>query len=207
MADLVTLAQVKIRCNVDATDVTDDTLLNELIHQVSEWIQEYTGRTLTPVNAATYVLDTSAGSVIDFPRGVRAVSALDVAASDQPDTGGTYPTSIAAADILLRPSSAYRKPGWPATQILIRGSTGRLVQALNGARATLDEGFAATPQAIQGVALDAIANAYATRQGPTDQGIGEGDTPLFPWAQYFGRGSPQRAQLDRYRAGSAMGIA
>lgn len=206
MADqLCTTAQVKSRD--DVPDAGDDALLSELIDQVSDWIQEYTGRKLVPEAGATYVVDTAAGSIIDVPRGIRTVTSLEIALTDQPDAGGTY-TAVTAADVLLRPSSMYRKPGWPATQILIRNpSVGRLAQALNGARITGDFGFAATPPAIQGVAIDAVVAAYTARQGGPDQGIGESSSTIFPWSRYFGAGSPQRAILDRFRAGAAMGIA
>lgn len=200
MADLITLAQVKAR--VEVTDAADDTLLDELIDQVSDWIQEFTERSLTAEAGATYYVDTQAGSEILITRGVRAVTSLEVATADQPDSGGTY-TAVAAADILLRPLAIDRKPGWPPTRIVIAGKVARLVTARNGARITGDFGFAATPPAIQGVAIDAVVNAFTSRQGPTDQGIGEGDTPAFPWSRYFGSGSPQRATLERYRRGGA----
>lgn len=204
MADqLCTTAQVKVRLKI--TDGTDDALISELIDQVTDWIQEYTGRKLVPEAAATYVVDTAAGSEIPIPRGIRAVTTLEIATADQPDTGGTY-TAITSADVLLRPSSMFRKPGWPATRILIRGTTPRLSTTINGARIVGDFGFAATPPSIAGVAMDAVVTAYTARQGGASAVIGAQDTAIVPWGVYFSKGSPQRATLDRYRAGANMGI-
>ena len=94
MADqLVTTAQVKARLQSSAGGVTftaaDDTLISELIDQVSDWVQHYTGRRLVPVGSATYIMDTQAGYVLRFPMGIRAISALTInTAAHQPDKIG-----------------------------------------------------------------------------------------------------------------------
>ena len=205
MADqLVTLAQIKTRIfPTGLVDATDDTLLGELNDQVTDFIQEFTGRHFIAEVAATYIVDTAAGSVIDVKRGIRTVTTLEVASSDQPDTGGTY-TAIAAADILLRPSPIDRRPGWPATRILIKGNVGRLATALNGARIVGDFGFASVPATVQAVALDAVATAYTARQAGDSDAIGAEASPLAVWARYFARGTVQRDTLERYRAGAGI---
>ncbi|HET7031112.1 MAG TPA: hypothetical protein VFI34_11420 [Candidatus Limnocylindrales bacterium] len=206
MADqLVTLDQVKGRIFPGGTtDAVDDGLLGELIDQVTDWIQEFTGRHFIAEVGATYIVDTTAGSFIDVRRGVRAVTTLSLATSDQPDDGsGTY-TAVTAADVLLRPSPMDRRPGWPATGILIKGSTtGRLVTALNGAKIVGDFGFASVPPAIQAVALDAVATAYTTRRAGADQ-VGDQASPVAVWSRYFAAGTAQRATLERYRAGAGI---
>lgn len=202
MADqLCTKTQVKARLN--DPDVVDDVLIDELIDEVSDWIQDTTGRRLVPENTATYVVDTSAGSVIRVKRGIRAVTSLGVASSNQPDAGGTY-TAVTLADVVLRPQSIDRKPGWPATAIMLLGSAPRLGAWINGATISGDFGWAATPPVIQGVAIDAVVTAYHARQGGAVDVIGDQDTPIYPWARYFSRGSPQRATIDRYRAGAGI---
>lgn len=207
MADqLVTLAQIKARIfPTGLVDATDDTLLGELNDQITDLIQEFTGRKFVSADNVTYVVDTKAGSVIEFPRGVRNVDALAIATNDQPDTGGTY-TAVAAADILLRPTAAERRPGWPATRILIRGTVARLVTALNGAQLTVDEGFASVPPSVQAIALDAVATAYRARQAGDSDTIGADASPLAVWARYMVEGTVQYATLSRYRAGGSMGI-
>lgn len=203
MADkLVTEAQVKTRLGI--TDATDDGLIGELIEQVTDYIQTYTGRQLVATSGVTYVVDTAPGSAIEVPRGIRAVTALSVASSDQPDTGGSY-TAIAAADVLLRPAPIDRQPGWPATSILIRGTYARLGRGwINGATVTGDWGFAAVPPAIQAVAIDVVTAAYVVRRQGASGVIGADETAVTPWAAYFAWGSPQRQTLLRYRAGQGI---
>jgi len=201
---LVTLAQVKARIfPVGLVDTAEDTLLADLIEQASDYIQGLAGRKFIPEPAATFIVDTAAGSVIDVRRGIRAVTTLEVASADQPDTGGTY-AAVVAADILLRPASIDRRPGWPATRILIRGSAGRLTTALNGARIVGDFGFAATPPIVQAVALDAVATAYTAKAAGDSDAIGADGSPVAVWARMFAEGTDQRAILDRFRGGAGI---
>lgn len=203
MADqLVTTAQAKTRLGI--TDATDDTLIGELIDQVTDWIQEFTGRKFVPENGATYVVDTTAGSVIEVRRGIRTVTSLGIASTDQPDTGGTY-TAVTAANILLRPLTVERRPGWPATRIVIKGTIGPLSTALNGAQIVGDFGFASVPPAVAAVALDAVATAYTSRQAGDSEVAGPDASPVPVWARFFAPGTVQRAMLERYRGG--VGIA
>lgn len=202
--DLVTLAQLKAR--LDISDVTDDVLLAELISDVSDWINDFVRPYyLAPEPATTYLIDTVAGSVIDWPRGIRIVTSLAIATTDQPDDGsGTY-TTVVAADIFLRPLPQDRQPGWPPTQIVLRGTgTGRLVSARNAAKLVGDGGFAAVPNRVQEIALDALTVAYTTRGRAGAGVIGEDDTPVRPWSEYFAEGSPQRQTLRRIRGGRGI---
>lgn len=206
MADqLVTLAQVKARIfPTGLVDVTEDTLLSELIDQASDYIQGLAGRRFIAEAGATYVVDTSAGGVINVRRGIRAVTSLGIASSDQPDTGGSY-TAVAAADILLRPQALDRRPGWPATRILIKGSSyGRLSAALNGAQIVGDFGFAAVPPTVAAIALDAVATAYTAKQAGDSDAIGSDGSPVAIWARMFSEGTAQRDTLARFRAGLGM---
>src|SRR5262245_19907386 len=121
MADqLCTTTKVKTRRWI--TDATDDTLISELIDQVSAWIQGYTGRKLVPEAAATYVFDTHAGYVLRIPRGIRTITSMGVASGHQPDSGGTY-TTVTAADRLLRPKAEAAPEGWPFTEVRISRGT------------------------------------------------------------------------------------
>ena len=203
MADqLCTVAQVKTRARI--TDATDDTLLSELIDQVSDWIQDKTKRRFVPEVGATYTVDTMAGSTIEVRRGIRTVTSLSVAMTDQPDTGGVY-TAVAAADILLRPVALDRRLGAPPTVILIRGSAPRLRQALNGAVIVGDFGYAVTPPEITSVAIDAVIAAYGARGKPASSVIGADGRAIFPWATFFTAGSPQSNTLARVGGVQGMG--
>ena len=206
MADQVcTLAQVKARLTI--ADATDDALIGELIDEVTDWLQDVTKRKLVPEAGGQYLFDTSAGSVINVPRGIRAISLLAVGARDQGDTIGSWQAAatIPAAEFVLRPSPVNRRPGWPAYQVLILGTTGRLGNYLNGAFIEGDYGFATTPPAIQGVAIDAVVAAYRTRKAGASNVIGSERSTVVPWSSYFADGSPQRATVDLYRGVQGIG--
>jgi hypothetical protein len=208
MADqLCTTAQVKARLQTSAGGVTftaaDDTLIGELIDQVTSFVQAYTGRKLVPEAGATYVFDTVYGSVLHIPRGIRVITSMGVAQTHQPDSGGTY-VSIPAADRLLRPKAADLGNGWPYTQVqLTRGTLAGTVRyyatAENGCTITGDFGFATVPPDMQGVSIDATVAAFQSRKNGASGVIGAEDGALVPWSTFFSKGSPQRATLDRYR--------
>lgn len=202
MADqLCTIVQVKARLNpAGISDVLDDSMLTEMVEQVSDWIQHFTGRKFVPDNAATYVMDTTAGYVLRIPRGIRTVTSMGInVLSHQPDTGGTYVT-LAAATIMLRPSSADLPVGWPPTEVwLSRATSSVFATVQNGATITGNFGFAAVPPDIQAVAIDATVAAYQNRKLGTSGVIGAEGDAIVPWVSYFSSGSPQRATLERYR--------
>jgi hypothetical protein len=201
MADqLCTTAQVKTR--LGDTDVVDDTLISELIDEVSAWMQSYTGRKFNPIASTDYYFDTRSGYVLRVPIGIRAVTFLGVASSHQPDSGGVY-TTVAAADYLLRPKAADIPDGWPYQEIRIsRAATGSIryfSTAENGAKVTMTAGWTAIPKDIEAVAIDAAVSAYQSRNDGASSQLGAEDIAVAPWSKFFGRGSPQRGTLDRYR--------
>jgi hypothetical protein len=197
---LCTIAQVKAR--IGDTDAVDDTMLTEIVGEVSAWIQGYTQRKFVTEDAATYTFDTSSGWVLRIPRGIRSITSMGVAQSHQPDSGGTY-TTVIAADRLLRPKAGDLLSGEPPTEVHIsRGATGTVryfVDAENGCTITGNFGFAAVPPDIEAVAIDASVAAYQSRQNGASSVIGADETSIPPWSQFFGRGSPQRGTLDRWR--------
>lgn len=206
MADqLCTTAQVKARIfPAGVTDTADDTLISELIDQVSDYIQQFTGRRLVPIASADYYFDTVSGYVLRVPIGIRAITFMGVSnLAHQPDSGGTY-TTVTADDYLLRPKTQDLPPGWPFTEIWLTrgglvGTIGSFGTFQNGCKLTMTAGFAATPPDIQGVAIDAAVAAYQARKLGTSGVIGANEGALTPWADFFGIGSPQRATLERYR--------
>lgn len=203
MADqLCTTAQVKARAQI--TDAGDDAVISLLIDGVSDWIEDRARRKLVPDNAATYLFDTSEGSIIYVRRGIRSITSLEVATSDQPDTGGTY-TTLAASEYTLRPLPAELRVGWPPDTVIIRGSSPRLRAALNAARITGNFGFAATPPGIIEVAIDAVVAALATRGDAAAQVIGASGVAVFPWSTYFGEGTAQLATVEGYRGIGGIG--
>lgn len=202
MADqYCTIAQVKARLNpAGVSDTVDDTMLTEMVEQVSDWIAHFTGRKFVPDNAATYTFDTTGGYVLRIPKGIRTVTSMGIATlSHQPDTGGTY-TTLSAATIMLRPSNGDLQVGWPPTEIrLSRATTSVFATIENGATVTGNFGFAATPPDIQAVTIDATVAAYQNRKLGTSGVIGAEGPAIVPWVSFFSSGSPQRATLERYR--------
>lgn len=204
MADqLCTTAQVKVRLGIPVADTDDDALISSLIDEVSGWIEGYCHRIFVPIASADYYFDTQSGYVLHVPIGIRAVTFLGVNnLSHQPDTGGTY-TTVPAADYLLRPRAQDGDPGWPYQEIRIARAATGLIRSFgnieNGAKITMTAGFAATPLDITAVAEDAVVAAKQSIGDGSSSVIGAEATAIPPWSQFFGRGSPQRATLDRYR--------
>ena len=206
MADqLCTIAQVKARIfPAGVTDTADDTLLTELVEQVSDYIEQYTGRRLVPVASADYYFDTISGYVLRVPIGIRAITFMGVNnLTHQPDSGGTY-TTVAATDYLLRPKVQDGAQGWPFTELQIsRGTLAGTISSFgniaNGCKLTMTAGFAATPPDIQSVCIDAVVAAFEARKDGASGVIGSEMGALTPWNAFFGPGSPQRGTLERYR--------
>ena len=200
MADaLCTIAQVKARLfPAGPADTADDAMLTELVEEVSDYIQHYTGRKFVPVASADYYFDTTAGYVLRIPMGIRAVTFLGIAnLAHQPDTGGTY-TTIAAANILLRPSPADLPVGWPATEIrLSRAQTLTFGTIENGAKVTMTAGFAATPPDVAAVAIDGTVSAYQMRKNGASGVFGADSDTGVPWWQ-FTAASMRTLKMYRY---------
>lgn len=206
MADqLCTTAQVKTRIfPAGVTDTADDALISELIDQVSDYIEQYTGRKLVAVASTTYVFDTVAGYVLRVPIGIRTITSMGVNnLAHQPDSGGSY-TTVTAADYLLRPKTQDGPQGWPFTEVWIsRGTLAGTISVFgniqNGCTITGTFGFAVTPPDMVSVAIDAVVAAFEARKNGASGVIGADMGALTPWSGFFGPGSPQRGTLDRYR--------
>jgi hypothetical protein len=201
---LCTAAQVKARINpAGVSDAVDDTLISEIIDEVSGWIQSYTGRKFNPISSADYYFDTRAGYVLRVPIGIRAVTFMGVAMTSQPDAGGTY-TTVPSTDYILRPKTQDNADGWPYTEIRIsRGTLAGTITTFatvdNGCKLTMTAGFAAIPKDIEAVAIDAAVAAYQNRKMGASGVIGAEGDAIIPWVSFFSSGSPQRATLMRYR--------
>ena len=199
MADqLCTTAQVKTRIFPSGvTDTADDTLISELIDQVSDFIEQYTGRKLVPVTSTTYVFDTTAGYVLRVPIGIRTITSLGVNnLTHQPDASGSY-TTVAATDYLLRPKVQDLPQGWPFMEVWIsRGTLAGTISSFgniqNGATITGTFGFAVTPPEIVRVAIDATIDLYISRKNGEGRVVGDGMGDLDVWKDFFGT-------IGRYR--------
>lgn len=205
MADQVcTLTQVNRRLDfTDGAVPSRDAIITEIIEQVTDEMQQFVGRKLVPEAGATKLLDTFAGHTIAVPYGIRAVTTLSIALTNQPDDGtGTY-SAVAAADILLRPLPVDRRLGWPATEIVLKSGPLDTViplrNARNGAKLVGDWGFSPTPPVVARIGIDATIAAWLDRRQAGKAGPDSIDLP--------GLLDPESlAALGRFRGGYGIGI-
>jgi hypothetical protein len=102
---------------------------------------------------------------IRIAKGIRSITSLGIATSDQPDTGGTY-TLATATDYWLDPPDMDRDVGWPATSIVLNSTSSlRLTSASFGAEIVGQFGFATVPADIQGVAVRAVVRRFIGKGG------------------------------------------
>lgn len=198
-----------VRARIPGAVAGDDALLQTLIESLTEWLQgpEGTGRLLVPHAGLTVQFDTAYGSVLDVPQGIVSLSGagLELATTDQPDTGATGYVAVASNLITLRPPSGRRRPGWPATQIAVLGSAPAMRTAINGARVTGTFGFAATPLDIVELATEAVIAAWQARGKPLAATMGADSRAVFPWGTFFAQGSGQMRTIGSYRGMQGIG--
>lgn len=167
---LCSLYDVKQRIGLSASNTEDDETILEFIRDVSVDIMGYTGRQFAPDPSSgtkTYRLHTRAGYTLWVPKGIRSITTLGIATSDQPATGGTYTTAI-ASDYFLDPPEYERSYGWPATRIVFRSAAGtRFYNASYGAEITGAFGWATAPADIQGIAASAVIRRFAGKETAT----------------------------------------
>src|SRR5690348_16861094 len=94
-----TAAALKARMNI--TDTTDDTVLGLICDQVNAYIEgpQACGRAIAPISSAVYTFDGDGSTCLYYPKGIRAVSLLEVAYY----TSGAY-TTLDSSQYFLRPS-------------------------------------------------------------------------------------------------------
>lgn len=201
MADqLCTVAQAKTRLGI--SDATDDAMLSEIIDQVTDEIQHFVGRRLVPDNGSTYFWDTAIGHELEIPIGIRTVTTLSVAATDQPDDGsGTY-QAVAASAILVRPRPQERRPGMPGTTVVLTSSPidTRIPfrTAANGAKLVGDYGPAAIAPKVARIALAGVVTEYLDRKRSGQAGADGIDLPKI-------LGPDDLASLARLRTRGGFG--
>ena len=145
----------------------DSELIIEKIRQVGAEINGKTGRlfTRTPASGTTtYLFDVAeSGRTLCVPKGIASATTLEVATSSQPETGGTYAT-VTAADWFLRPFSAAREFGWPATEVVISNVSGSyFAVGYNTVRVTMALGWDSVPYDIQAIAQRAVVASYLSK--------------------------------------------
>lgn len=171
----------------------------EKIRQVTTAIEGMTGRWFVPrplSGTTTYRVSTTGLQRIRMSKGIRSLTTLGYARTNQPATGGTY-TTIDPASWYLDPPEMDRDAGWPATGIVLASQTLRFASANFGAELTGQFGWAAVPYDIQGVAIRAVVRRYIGKAGGgVSVAVGPAGTEfLLP-----DMSGADRETLDRYRA-------
>lgn len=197
----------KQRLGLEDDDPSEDENIGEYQRQITSYIQSMTGRQFVrkPLSGtAEFLFDMRApGRVLRIPRGINAVTQLEVAEESQPPTGGTY-TVMNAADYFLRPHDHERDDGWPATSIQITDQTVasglvRFEAGFNVVRLTGALGWDAVPGDIQNIALNLLV-AYHRERGSSGS-AGEVFTVNVDGSRSYERvlSSKDRATLRWYR--------
>jgi hypothetical protein len=185
----------------------DEELLDEMITQVSSYIQGYTGRQFARIPSSgeqTYLFDIAEPtSVLRIPPGIASMSVLEVATISQPETGGTFST-IPTTEWMLRPVVAERDFGWPATSVIIDWRRASVLPYFywgrNVVRATMALGFGAVPKDIEAIALSLVVASFRERasSGGDSYTVGIDGSRTFENALSY----RDRMTLDRYRVRS-----
>ena len=178
---LCELADVRQALGIAYTDTTSDEELAEYISAVTTQVMGYTARCFVPdppsgTKSYTFDIDVPTRTLV-IPRGIRSVTTLSYATSDQPDTAGAY-TAIAGSYYHLRPAVHERDYGWPATRIELSEGyqfyPGYATVYVTGAF-----GFAAVPADIARLATNAVVRMYVARRSASqtpDLVVGTADT-------------------------------
>ena len=184
-----TTAAVKARLfAAGVTDTADDTLIATLCDQVNQFIESPwgCGRIVAPISSATYLLDGDGRGTLYFPKGIRAITDLQVGSY----TGATRDV-IAATDYWLRPLVQDRPPGWPAFYVKFSdypAGTHRLFPTgYETVSMTCTAGWAAIPDDLTGVALTTVVRAWHARPNGQADVVGTDDTGAPIVSQHVAR--------------------
>lgn len=193
---LCSLADVRQRLGLAATDTTSDEDLAEFIRQVTTDILGHTGREFIGSSAdETRTFDVAEwGEVLRVPSGIRTITTLGIASSDQPDTAGTYTTTTS---FYVRPLAWDRTEGWPATRVEL-GLGAYFYPGRSTVQIVGKFGWATVPPDIAGIATNAVVRRFQARQSSStgvDLTVGTADMGYRTLAFL----SPsERAKLDWY---------
>ncbi len=175
---LCSLGDVKQRVGLKAADTASDELLLEIIGQVSTDIVGMTGRCFArnPSSGTTTFYEDVlvSGRTLWVPRGIASATALAVATSSQPSSGGTY-TTVPTTEWVIR-DPADRSDIGTATRFVILDTSGYYFTAgINTVRWTGAEGWATVRPDIRGIATRAAVRYWQSRGSGIIQALGSDD--------------------------------
>lgn len=176
---LCSLGDVKQRIGIKSSDDASDELLLEIIGQVSSDMLGMTGRCFArnpSSGTTTFYEDVEcSGRELRLPEGIATATALEVATSSQPDTGGTY-TVVPTTDWVLRERSTSSGYIGAATRFVILDTSGSVFTAgYNTVRWTGAKGFDPTPSWVRGIAIRASVRYWQSRGTGIIQAQGSDD--------------------------------
>lgn len=161
--------------------VADTSLDEQIIEErgiVQDEIETYCHRRFRPdplYGTTTHYFDGSGTSRLHIARGIRSLTSLGIASDDQPSDGtGTGYTAVTVSRVYLDPPTSERDDGWPALWLTL-GSTaevGYFPPVRHGVKAVGAFGPAASPRAIQGVAVRYTHRRVLARQSGQTGAIG-----------------------------------
>ena len=199
---LTTLAECRSRIpSLAVSDTSPDSYLLDFIGTVTDEITRYTGRQFWPTSGATAYFDPDDEDELAVPIGIRAVTSMACATTDQPDDGsGTGYVAVTASHIYLNPPATRRTHGWPATEVKIGSLSGVYMteDRLRSVKIVGDFGWAATPPVIRRIATDAVMAMYGARSsGSTSRLVTTPDGASFRFLRYIP--AEDRETLDAFR--------
>jgi len=184
-------AQQRIAGSATMSDNDRETLL-DVIRGVSSEIEDYTGawwasRPTDPESSTTYRFDVDRYATSLWLRqgsrytGVRSVTAINLATTSQPATGGTY-TAGTVADVFIRPQPSEGNPGWRIElSDYPSGSNRFFYPGYNTVEVTGTFGPASVPYWMQEIAIAAVTRRFLGKEtAATAIGLGpEGGVRLL----------------------------
>jgi hypothetical protein len=197
---ICSLYDVKQRLGIADSSTTEDENLLEIIRSVTADIQVYTGRRFvrSPLSGTTtFYFDVERyGRTLRIPQGIATMSTLEVATTSQPETGGTF-TTVSSTSWFLRPVTAERDFGWPATSVVLSDLSGSyFYPGYNTVRATMALGWATVPSDVETIGQNmVVANHMAKASGGPAALIG----PTGAMTVLRNLSPEDRGKLDRYR--------
>jgi hypothetical protein len=200
--NIVGLADMRHRLEIDPADHDSDELLLDLIGETTDDLEDYCGRWFVPrpLSGTTTLLFSPKhdGVELEIPKGIRSITSVGFATIDQPDTGGVF-AALDPTQLSIQPPVINRDRGWPGMRITILETLGIVFYAgINRVQVVGAFGFATPPRPLVSIAKNAITRRFVGKGSGVAQVAGAqslGGMTILRWV------SPEeRETLDRYRA-------